>query len=420
MLKAQSISNYSNVYFQQSPETPHILHIIQPDQWNCELEIGRFNFHTKEGYLLLLNGTRKEYTRFQPLMNNFFKFNPMFGWDSGTVESAQLAGKEVIKAEKVAAIQKEREFYTNKANTFLTNLINKDQTTISGLSEKVATMDDSQLLEIINNTFKNCITKQLATDILNTIKSILNATNEPVEVVTTEVNTNYTNYTNTDETTYAVGNRTFSTYSAALEYCTTSDFDPELMIQSQEPDNTQVPSTQPVEVFYYYNQTFDTYMNAYDHAIRNYSPVTMVLSSLHPTMTNERLMELEKEYTFSKHNMVISDMIEYFEYISTLPDTLDKEDRYYKLRGWIQRHENKQQSIKESKELLDKQSIELEQMLNDMYSIGMIKKDNIYSVSYYLNDEKIYSWSSGIPIEKMYKEFKQVYNSYYNNESKAV
>lgn len=485
MLKAQSITDYNNVHFIQSTDQPYILNIVQLDTWNFEQLIGRFNFFTKEGYLLLLNGTRKEYSRFQSLMNNFFKFNEMFGWNSKVVESAQLAGKEAIKAEKVAAEKDYKELYTNKAYDYLTKLSNKDPLVIKSL-QAFKDLTDDKLIEVINNSFKNSISKQIITDIFNAIKEVLtpvtietsedndtpkfytvmvtyngiesqkgiwannieDATNkayfkwteadkrevidpnnkevsstpvEPVEVVTTQEESNYTNYTNTNETTYTVGNRSFTTYSEACDYCTTSDFDPELMIQEiKEPEATQVPSTQPVEIFHYYNQTFPSYMDAYDHAIRNYSPVTMVLSSLHPTMSNERLMELEKEYTFSKHNMAITDMLEYFEYISTLPDTLDKEDRYYKLKGWIQRYENKQQSIKEREEYLQSLSIKADEMLKYMCENGLEIVSNECFVKYLLDGEQVHIWFSGISIEEYYKGIENVYNSYFNNESKAV
>jgi hypothetical protein len=349
MLKKFNVTNYEDVSFIQSEDQPTVLIITQADEYDYsyKYEIGRYDFSTKEGYLQLLNGTRKEYKRFNALLNNFFKYNEYFGWNSTVVNNCKEAAKQ--------------------------------QTTVVEVIEEA--IEVSEATETIENN-------------------------------------------QTTVTTYTVGNRTFTTYTEAETYCNESDFDPELMIQeaaTSEPLESTTIEQEPTEVYYVYNTTHNSYSEAYNYCITNEYPVTMILSSNYPTMNNERLQQLELEYKFSKHNMSISDMKEYYDYVMVQPTSTDKEDRYYKLRSWIERYENKQRSIEERKQNERKMAEQINKMLSDLYSIGMIKKEYEHTSTtwYYLNNELIYNWSSGIPTEKMYNELTEVYNRYYK-QSKAV
>jgi hypothetical protein len=138
-------------------------------------------------------------------------------------------------------------------------------------------------------------------------------------------------------------------------------------------------------------------------------------------MTTERLQELELQYKFSKQNMSITDMKELFDYVTVLPVSTDQEERYYKLRSWIERYENKQKSIEQRKQHERNMAEQINIMLSDLYSIGMIKKEyeHVTVTFYYLNGEQIYNWSSGIPTEKMYNELTEVHKRYYK-QSEAV
>ncbi|PHA02974.1 hypothetical protein COE51_01135 [Bacillus pseudomycoides] len=357
MLTVSKVTNYENVRFEQDQERPNILNIIQLDQWYNDTIIGRFNFYNKEGFLFLLNGKRKEYSRFQSLLNNFFKYNESFGWNAKVVEEAKTAGNKMIKEEKKAAEQERKELYTNKAIDFLNKVINKDETTLNGL-QSIKDKTDNELIEIINNTFRNEINKELATEILNAIKEVFTVVSEVVEE------------SNTTET------------------------------------------KQP-EVFHLYNNTFNTYNEAYNYACANSITTSMILSSKHPTMTNERLQELEKDYIFSKHKMDYESMKEYFNFIKEQQETLDQQERYYKLRDIIKRYEDKQERIQQKVEESKRKAITIDNMLKDLYSIGMDKKEYTSLTVYYLNDEKIYSWSSGIATDKMYDELTLVHDKYY-------
>lgn len=261
---------------------------------------------------------------------------------------------------------------------------------------------------------------------LTTVTEEVVANTEVIETVVLNENNQTTE--ETKEESYLVGNRNFTTYEAAYNYCIESDFEPELMIIRAEPSQPlsnpiveQEPNEQ-TELYQVYNDTFTTYSEAYNYCITNDYPVTMILSNMHPYMTTERLQELELQYKFSKHNMSIADMKELFDYVTVLPLSTDQEDRYYKLKGWIERYENKQRNIELKKQHEHEMAIQINNMISDLYSIGMIKKEYEHSTVtfYYLNNELIYNWSSGIPTEKMYNELTEVYNRHYMKQSKAV
>jgi hypothetical protein len=170
MLRAESISNYSNVYFQLDKDQTYLLNIVQIDNWGYESLIGRFNFYTKEGFLLIPNKKqRKEFKQWKSLFNTFFTYDNQFGWDSTNVEAAMNAGKEQIKADKQASTKQYKELWTNKAIEFLNKLNTRDETTINGL-QSFKDKSDNDLITIINNTFKNEINKQLTNNIFQAIK----------------------------------------------------------------------------------------------------------------------------------------------------------------------------------------------------------------------------------------------------------
>jgi hypothetical protein len=171
------------------------------------------------------------------------------------------------------------------------------------------------------------------------------------------------------------------------------------------------------EVFYLYNNTFNTYNEAFNYACQNGAKTHMILSSNHPFMTNERLQELEKQYTFSRYQMTLDDAKEYYRYLQTIPETLDQQERIYKLKNIIERLENRQRRLQEKEAEQKRMSQEIDTMLKNLYSLGMTKKEYSTHVTYYLNGKDIYTWFSGITTEKMYNELLQVYNQYvkYNN-----
>jgi hypothetical protein len=167
------------------------------------------------------------------------------------------------------------------------------------------------------------------------------------------------------------------------------------------------------EVFHLYNNTFNTYQEAYNYAIENDIKLNMILSSKHPFMTNERLQELENIYTFSRHTFTLEDAQEYYNYLNTIPETSDSYERICKLKSIINRLESRQRRLQE-KEAEDRRKAQaIDKMLNDLYSIGMTKKEWSTHVTYFLNDQPIYTWFTGITTDKMYNELLEVYNKYF-------
>lgn len=169
------------------------------------------------------------------------------------------------------------------------------------------------------------------------------------KIVTAEQNNN---------NTYTAYNRTFSTYEEAVNYCNESDFDP----SHTETVNTSTVSDS--ENFYHYNQTFDTYRDAFNYVIKNNFKEHMILYSL-SNMDNNRLMELESLYVYSKYKMSYEDAKEFYHHLKTIPETYNTLERLNSLRSIIERHEyhinneaNRQadmmQAINQQQELLDK------------------------------------------------------------------
>jgi uncharacterized coiled-coil DUF342 family protein len=249
-----------------------------------------------------------------------------------------------------------------------------------------------------------CQTVQEIEAVFNEIKNKLNKNNEQQN----------NQQTTQKETTYIVGNRAFSSITEAEEYCLQNDFDPQLMIKKME----DVPSSQETtieekEIFYLYNNTFNTYQEAYNYAIENDIKLNMILSSKHPFMTNERLQELENIYTFSRHTFTLEDAQEYCNYLNTIPETSDSYERICKLKSIINRLESRQRRLQE-KEAEDRRKAQaIDKMLNDLYNIGMTRKEWSTHVTYFLNDQPIYTWFTGITTDKMYNELLEVYNKYF-------
>jgi hypothetical protein len=425
MLKKFNVTNYEDVSFIQSEDQSSLLIIVQANEYEYSYkeEIGRFDFSTKEGYLQLLNGNRKEYKRFNALLNNFFKYNEYFGWNSTVVNNCKEATKQQTTVEENYKMENYTFELFNQKN--LNNGIKQVKCRVYNLDETQIEVFDFLIDENgIYGAWTGDVTNETTFNRRKEIERELNQTKEVVEV-SEVIENNQTSEVN--DSAYIVGNRTFTTYEAAYNYCIESDFEPELMIIKEaatiEPLNAtnEQETNEQTEVFNVYNNTFTTYSEAYNYCIKNDYPVTMILSNMYPYMTTERLQELELQYKFSKHNMSIADMKELYDFVTVLPLSTDQEDRYYRLKGWIERYETKQRNIETKKQHDKEMAIQINNMISDLYSIGMIKKEYKHTNTtwYYLNNELIYNWSSGIPTEKMFNELTEIHNRHYK-QSKAV
>jgi len=195
--------------------------------------------------------------------------------------------------------------------------------------------------------------------------------------------------------------------------------------------NTKVEVSAPVtnnknklqikEIYCLYKNTFSTYSEAYNYALKYKIPVTMIISSNHPSMTNERLRQLEHEYVFSKGNMAISDIQEYFTYISSLDTTLDQQKRYYKLKSYIDKHSYSQQQKQTQKECQQNLMKEAATILYFMKKKGLSIIENgdcgIVSTKYIYNNETIYHdvrGSGGVTIEKYHQMITDIFNKHFS------
>ncbi|RKJ62831.1 hypothetical protein D7X33_26230 [Butyricicoccus sp. 1XD8-22] len=92
---------------------------------------------------------------------------------------------------------------------------------------------------------------------------------------------------------------------------------------------------------------------------------------------------------------------------------MDQEDRYYKLKSWIQRYENRLASIEATKQEKLQLAQKSSELLEYMTSNGLEIKELGSMVIYYYKGEKVHTWFSGISIEEYAKGIEKVYNTYF-------
>jgi hypothetical protein len=121
----------------------------------------------------------------------------------------------------------------------------------------------------------------------------------------------------------------------------------------------------------------------------------------------------------AKGKMAYADMKEYLNYISTLPVTIDQDERFYKLKSYIQRYEYSQQSKQIEKDRLNDLMKESCIMLHFMKNKGLQVNSNydtgISYTKYILNGITIESYitSAGIAIEKYHTMVKNMLSNHF-------
>lgn len=263
--------------------------------------------------------------------------------------------------------------------------------------ETVETVEPAQVevSETSVNTEQNETTEDVA---------INNATNE--------------NVTTKNEKTYTAYNRSFSSYELAYNYCIESDFDPE-HITNEEPlqaSQTSIVEPEPTEapeVFYLYSNTFTTYWDAYNYAIKNrIDSMDMIISS-RASISNEQLLKLKKEFITSKTTMSYDDVTTYYNHLLTVRNNKVVENMLYSLKTLKQRHESRMQAEQQREAEQIKAAQALETLIHDMYAKGMSKKENGYSTKYYISEECVYTQFGSIKVLDLYNDLLQVYNSHF-------
>jgi|GEM_PF-5340911 len=201
----------------------------------------------------------------------------------------------------------------------------------------------------------------------------------------------------------------------------TPDTDPEPVTETEVQSNTDINSNSVTTVSeQLYSNTFNTYSDAYNHAIKHDIPLSMILSS-NSNLTNDQLIDLESSYTTNKRNMSLQDATVYLNHLVTIPYSSDSEERINALNRIIERHSNKQTAEDkreaETVELIHK----FESLQNKLYSLGVTKKNlgecGSYYTKYFYNGECIYTYFSGEHVSKLYNDLLTVYNKYFKSES---
>ena len=338
--------------------------------------IGYFDFYNMDGWYYDLNGKQKEVQRFSTIMNYLFKQNDMLGWDDSLVEKAKQNAKQMRITESKKRKLELKEADENKAFEMLEG-IKQHQEKYIRICESVKNKSDEELNQLVERTFKNASNK--------TIEAVFNAiqkyNSDEIEV--------------TQEVTEV---------ASIIEMST------------KDTETTSSNDNEP-EVFYLRNNTFNTYSKAFTHAVQNQMATTMILSSKHPTMTNERLQQLEHSFIFDKTNMSHEDKKYYFNYLESIPNSLDRENRYYKLKSWIDRYEVQQQRQQEEKQRIQNLGLEASKTLDYMVANGLEIKENESYVKYYLNGQDVHTWFSGISADKYHEGIMNLYNNYFKKVS---
>lgn len=422
------------VRFSLEGENKTIVVITAEDSRYREVLVARYNFEDNTyKYYYDLKGNKKEVARFSTIMNYLFKQNENLGWDKTLVDTAKENAKRIKQEEKKAYKQELKQRDESKAKEFINGIMNNEERYIN-ICENMKEYDNEKVYDLVKNTFKHA-SKKVINEVYNAIneynttgkiETIINETMEEVAVtIDNEIqeDTPQTNQETTNQVesiTYTAFNRTFNSYESAVQYCHENDFSTEYIekVVTRQPSNNNImnnDASNEKEMFHLYNNTFESYSQAYDHAIKNVIPITMIISSKHPSMTSERLKQLHTSFVFDKMKMSYNDMKEYYNYLEPLPETLDKQDIYYKLRSWIQRYESRQKSIEEDKQRkyeLAKHSAEL---LEYMVNNGLEIKEKHTMVKYYYKGEHVHTWFSGISIEEYANGIQKVYDTYFSD-----
>ena len=359
----------------ESKEETKIRISAENDLYQTKL-IGYFDFYNMIGWYYDINGKQKEVQRFSTIMNYLFKQNDMLGWDDQLVEKAKQNAKQMKADENKKRKVELKDVDEKKASDMLEGIKQKQERYIS-ICKNVENKSDEELLQLVERTFKNASKKTIEA-VFNAIKQYNTASIEATQEVV-EVASEIKNNTEVAEATI-----------------TTSD----------EP-----------EVFYLHDNTFNTYSDAFNHAIQKGITTTKILSSKHPSMTTERLQQLESSYVFDKVNMSYGDKKDYFDYLESIPNSLDRENRYYKLKGWIERYEAQQQRQQDEKQRVYSLGLEASETLEYMVSNGLEIKENESYVRYYLNGREVHTWFVGISMDEYHEGIMNTYNRYFDKVS---
>lgn len=360
--------NTSYIITETKDETK--INLFAENEFYDKVQIAHFDFYYNEGWVMDLKGNKKDVKRHSTIVNYLFKQNENLGWDSAKVEQAKKNAKQ-IKLDETKSHRAELQEKDEQKALDMINGIKEWNEKYINICKATENKTDDELIKSIEFTFKNASKK--------TLKEVF------------AVIRNYDSFVKIkkkEEATEVI---------SSIENVTTVNKDER-------------------EVFYLYGKTFDTYMDAYNYAIQNESKTTMILSSHHPTMTNEKLQQLESDFTFNFMGMSLDDKKEFFAYIESCSHSIDRDDRYYKLKTWIERGEKALANEKKEKERLYNLAKQSYEILETMKSKGLEVKESGNMVQWIFNGEKVYVWFGGVCAEKYHADTLKVYEEYFKNK----
>lgn len=354
------------------------VNIFAENEYYNKVHVAHYDFYFMEGWYYDIEGKQKEVKRFSAIMNYLFKQNERLCWEQVIIEKAKQNAKRIRSDEKKRYLNELEETDEKKASDLLEG-IKQYKEKYTAICKAVENKTDEELYQLVVNTFKHA-SKKTINDVIKIIKayndgSIVYLQNEVKQDTTPQ----------TDNDTKVAEN----------------DF------------NSDTP-----EIFYVGNYTFNTYSEAFNYTIQKGITTTKILSSNHHTMTNDRLQQLERSFVFDKSNMSYEDKKDYFDYLEGIPNSLDRENRYYKLKSWIERYEVQQQRQQKEKDRIHNLGLEASKTLEYMVEEnGLEIKENESYVKYYFNGQDVHTWFSGISADKYHEGIMNIYNRYFKVSS---
>ena len=349
------------------------IRLFAENEYYDKIQIAFFDFYYNEGWVMDLKGNKKDVKRHSTIMNYLFKQNATLGWDSGMVEQAKKNAKQIKLDETKQYNAELKEESEKKASDMIIGIKNHEER-YANICKSVENKTDEELLQLVTNTFKHA-SKKTIEDVLNTIKS------------------------------YNEGSIVYAKKEVAQEVASQNES------ATAVAENTQ--NNNEEEVFYLNNNTFNTYSEAFSHAVQNEITTTKILSSKHPIMDNKRLQQLEYSFIFDKSNMSYFDKKEYFDYLGSIPNSLDRENRFYKLKGWIERYEEQRQRKLDEKQRMDKLALEASETLECMVANGLKIVENESMVKWYVSGQCVYTWFTGVSIEEYHSAVMNIHFKYF-------
>lgn len=353
------------------------VNIFAENEYYDKVHVAHYDFYFMEGWYYDIDGKQKEVKRFSAIMNYLFKQNERLCWEQVIVEKAKQNAKRIKSDEKKKYLNELKEADEKKASDMIEG-IKQYKAKYTAICKAVENKTDEELYQLVVNTFKH-VSKKTICDVFNIIKS------------------------------YNDGSIVYLQNEVKQDITSQADNDTKVAENDLNNDTT--------EVFYVGDNTFNTYSEAFNYTVQNGITTTKILSSKHPIMTNERLQQLEHSFVFDKSNMSYEDKKDYFDYLEGIPNSLDRENRYYKLKSWIERYEAQQQRQQKEKDRIHNLGLEASKTLEYMVENGLEIKENESYVKYYLNGQDVHTWFSGISADKYYEGIMNIYNRYFKVSS---